>query len=235
VDPLEPAGDLVPTGGIGTPLQVLTRSETELTTAATDVLLGMVCLLLALHVGSSPTGAEWKRGIWTSMLALLSLASLLGAVAHGLQMTETLRKAIWKPLYLALGFSIALLFVGATCDGWGADTARHVLPSAIAGGVLFFAVTELFGGPFLVFIAYEGLVALYALAIYAGLWARGDLSGAATIALGIGLSLVAAAVQASRMSMRMIVRFDHNGLFHLLQIVSIAVLAHGVCASLLAR
>jgi hypothetical protein len=79
------------------------------------------------------------------------------------------------------------------------------------------------------------VVGLFGVAFYAGLWARGHLSGAATIALGIGLSLVAAAVQASRMSMRMIVRFDHNGLFHLLQIVSIAVLAHGVCASLLAR
>jgi hypothetical protein len=87
----------------------------------------------------------------------------------------------------------------------------------------------------LLFIAFEGLAALYALAIYIRLGARGDLPGAATIALGIGLSLVAAAFQASRISMHVVVRFDHNGLFHLVQIVSIAVLVDGVRASLLAR
>jgi hypothetical protein len=48
------------------------------------------------------------------------------------------------------------------------------------------------------------------------------------ISLGIGLSIVAAAVQASALSVRLIVPFDHNGLFHLVQLTGIAALANGL-------
>jgi hypothetical protein len=198
------------------------------------VLLGLLCFLLALRLGALHTAAEWKRSVWTGMLSLLALASLLGAVAHGLQLSASMRAAIWKPIYLALGLAIALLLVGAAYDGWGAQAARHVLPWAILSGVAFFGLTQLLGGSFLLFVAYEGLAALVVLAIYVGLWARGELPGASTIAFGIALNLVAAALQASRASMHVVVRFDHNGLFHLAQMVSIAVLVNGVRASLLA-
>jgi hypothetical protein len=60
----------------------------------------------------------------------------------------------------------------------------------------------------------------------------GSIPGAGAIAIGIGLSLVAAAIQASRLSVRVWVRFDHNALFHIVQIVSVMVLASGLRASL---
>jgi hypothetical protein len=212
---------------------VLTRSETELTTAATDLLLALLCFLLSQRLGGLPAVAVWKRGVWTGMLALLSFASLLGAVVHGIELRTTVRKGLWKPLYLSLGLSIALLLVGATYDGWGESAARLVLPWALLSGVLFFAMTELLGGSFLLFIAYEGIVAFVALAVYVRLASSGGLPGAAAIVLGIALSIVATAVQASRASLRILVKFDHNGLFHLLQMVGIAVLVEGVRASLL--
>ena len=212
---------------------MLTRSETELTTAATDALLGLLCLLLAIRLGVVPTSALWKRSVWTAMLALLSLASLLGAVVHGVELRLAMRAAIWKAVYLALGLSIGMLLTAATYDGWGAAAAQQVLPWAVLSGILFFAVTELLGGPFLLFIGYEGLAALVALAIYVGLWVGGELAGASTIVIGIAFSLLAAAIQASRVSLRVGVRFDHNGLFHLTQMVGITILVDGVRTSLL--
>jgi hypothetical protein len=50
-----------------------------------------------------------------------------------------------------------------------------------------------------------------------------ELTTAATDA--IDLNLVAAAVQASDVTIRLIVPFDHNGVFHLVQLVAIAALA----------
>ena len=67
-----------------------------------------------------------------------------------------------------------------------------------------------------------------ALAIYVFLSTTGRLAGSGMISLGIGLSIVAAAVQASALSIRLIVRFDHNGLFHLVQLIAIAALANGL-------
>jgi len=48
------------------------------------------------------------------------------------------------------------------------------------------------------------------------------------VAAGIGLSVIAAAVQASHLRVRLIVPFDHNGLFHLLQIGAIVLLTDGL-------
>jgi hypothetical protein len=52
------------------------------------------------------------------------------------------------------------------------------------------------------------------------------------MAAGVALSLAAAAVQVSPLSLRLGVRFDHNGLFHLIQIAGVVLLAAGVRQSL---
>src|SRR5581483_11991015 len=122
---------------------MLARSETELTTAATDALLGLLCLLLALRLGAAPTDAIWKRTVWTAMLVLLALAALLGAVVHGLELRLGVRAAIWKAVYLALGLSIGMLLTATTYDRWGPAAAQHLLPRGIVSGVLVFAVSEL--------------------------------------------------------------------------------------------
>jgi hypothetical protein len=211
---------------------VFAQSETELTTAATDALLGVFCLALALQLASTPVQNFWKRNVWIAVLGLMSCGSLLGAITHGLALSEGTRTAIWKPLYLSLGLAVALLVVAAAYDWWGEATARRLLPWALGAGFAFFAATQLLGGAFLLFIVYEAAATLTALAIYGLLAAGGRLPGATAIALGIAISLIAAAVQVSSLSLRLVVRFDHNGLFHLIQMAGIAAIAVGVRASL---
>jgi hypothetical protein len=46
--------------------------------------------------------------------------------------------------------------------------------------------------------------------------------------VGTVLTLAAAAVQVSGASLRVVVPFDHNGLFHIVQILAITVIARGV-------
>jgi hypothetical protein len=211
---------------------VFNQVETELTTAATDALLGAVCVAAALHLAAVPTAATWKRALWVIVFGLLSCGSWLGAVAHGLQWSDAARTALWRPLYLSLGLAVALMFVGAVYDWRGEAAARWLLPWALAVGLLFFALTQKLGGAFVLFVLYEGAATAVALVIYASLAAGGATPGAGAITLGIGLSLVAAAIQASNLSVRIFVRFDHNALFHVVQIAGVVALASGLRASL---
>lgn len=210
----------------------LTYSLPELTTAATDALLALESFLLAVWLWRTPAGDGWRRGLWCWVLGLLAVASLLGAIAHGLLMPAEVREALWKPLYLCLGVLVALFVVGAAADVWGNVFARRLVPGAVAVGAVFFGLTELWDGAFLVFVVYEAVALASALIIYTWLAATGRLHGAAIIAIAIVVNLVAAGVQASSLALWLVVPFDHNGLFHLVQMVGVALLAWGLHRSL---
>jgi hypothetical protein len=214
---------------------VLTRIETELTTAATDAVLGALSIGLAVHLATMSVHAPWKRNVWIATLLCMAVGSWLGAVVHGFTMSESLRDALWKPLYLSLGLAVALVVVAAIGDWSGDETAQRALPWAIVAAVLFFGASQWLGGAFAIFIVYEGAATLAALAIYTTLAVRGDRPGASLLATGLALTVVAAIVQVSNLSARVVVRFDHNGLFHLLQLVAITLMAGGARASLRAQ
>jgi hypothetical protein len=166
------------------------------------------------------------------VLVLMAIASFLGAAAHGYAWSDSARTAIWQPLYLSLGLTIALFVVAAAGDWRGVEAARAFLPWMLAIGIAFYAATWLLRGAFILFIAYEAVAMLAALAIYVSLYAHG-VSGAGLIAGGIGISIAAAAIQATSLQLTVGVPFDHNGLFHLVQLAGIVVLSSGVKARLL--
>jgi hypothetical protein len=206
----------------------LNPSATELTTAATDAALGLLCLVLLVQLVRMPGAAPWKKAIWVSVFALLVAGSALGAAAHGLELSASLRTTMWQPLYLSLGLAVALFFVGGVGDWRGPRAGRAVLPWAIAGGVGFFAITQVIDNGFGVFIAYEAAAMIATLLIYLSLWMSRRLAGAGWVTLGIALTLVASAIQLSSLSVHIIWTFDHNGLFHLVQIVAVIVIATGL-------
>jgi hypothetical protein len=203
--------------------------ETELTTAATDAVIAVVALacivLLRRHRGARP----FRVATWVGVFGLLAVASALGAVAHGFDLAESTQTWLWRPLYLSLGLVVALFVVGAVLDFRGADAARRLLWPMLSLGVAFFLLTQFASGAFLVFVIYEGVAMVAALVMYSVLAARRTLPGAATIAAGIVLNLVAAAVQAiDSIQLTIVVTFDHNGVFHLVQIVALVVMLAGL-------
>ncbi len=77
---------------------------------------------------------------------------------------------------------------------------------------------------------------LVALALYGRLALTRRLPGAWLMVGGIVLTIVAAVVQATQLvSFTLIWPFDHNGVFHLIQIVALPVLAVGLRAGLFPR
>lgn len=207
-----------------------TAIPTEQTTALTDLALAVVALLCATALRQSRRHDPWKVRLWTWVLVLLAVAALLGTVAHGLDLTERTRAHVWRPLYLSLGLVVALFALAAVRDWWGEGRSRRLAPLAVWLGIGFFIVTQLGSGTFLIFVAYEAAAMLFALVVYAVLALLRQLPGAGIVAAGILLNLIAAAVQASGAVGVSVagVPFDHNGVFHLVQIVAVLVLTVGL-------
>ena len=97
----------------------------------------------------------------------------------------------------------------------------------------FFTVTQVGSDNFMIFVVYEAVAMLGTLGIYLLLAWQRRLAGAWTVAAGILLNIVAAAIQANgTISVTLIFPLDHNGVFHLVQMVAIVVLVAGVGKSL---
>jgi len=209
----------------------LNPSPTELTTAATDAAMGVLSLLLLLDLRRLRVRSTWQRNVWIEVFGLLVAGSVLGAITHGFELAAAVRAQIWLPLYLSLGLAVALFVVGAVGDLMGEAAGRRLFPWAVAAGVGFFAASQWLGGAFLIFVVYEGAAMLLALAIYLRVAMRGE-AWAWWTASGIALTLGAATVQAASLRMTLVVPFDHNGLFHLLQMAATVLIAAGVRAGL---
>jgi uncharacterized protein DUF6962 len=201
---------------------------TERTTAATDAVLA-IAAVVAILVLRRTTPPSFGRSVWQAALAALALASVLGAAAHGLELPPATRELLWQPLYLALGVTMALFVVGAVRDWRGDAAGRRVLVPMLALAVVFYGITRLTGGSFLAFVVYEAAALLFSLGVYLRLTARPARSGAVPMAAALAVSLAAGVVQASGVGpVRLVWDFDHNGVFHLVQLVGLALLLTGL-------
>ena len=206
---------------------------TELTTAATDALLAVLALVCIRWLAKRRFADPPRVTVWVLVLSLLAVASALGAAAHGLDLSSDTVYLLWQPLFLSLGLVVALFVVAAAYDGLGPHTARRLLIPALVVGACFYLVTLLFPGTFLVFVLYEAVAMLVALGLYVRLAVRTREPWSWLMVLGIGLNIVAAAIQASgSVRLNVGVPLDHNGVFHLVQMVAIVVLLAGVGKSL---
>ncbi len=206
---------------------------TELTTAATDAVLAVLAIACIRWLAVRRSADPDKVTLWVLVLALLAVASILGAVAHGLALSPGLVFLLWQPLFLSLGLVVALFVVAAVYDGFGPRAARRLLIPALVVGAAFYLVTLVFPGTFLVFVLYEAVGMLAALALYSRLAIRTGQSWSWLMVTGVALNILAAGIQATEtVRVNLGVPLDHNGVFHLVQMVAIVVLVAGVGQSL---
>ena len=211
------------------------KDPLEQTTAATDIVLALVAFggivfLLGLLLNS---GELWKISIWSAAIGSIGLAAALGAVAHGLILSRTLHHFSWLVLNLALSLAISLFVVGVVYDLWGFEVSLKTLPILVITGLGFYLTTLFYPGIFFLFIAYEGVALVFALAAYIYLTIQQDLPGAYLMAAGVLASIIAAGIQANKsVVVTFIWRFDHNGIYHLVQVVGLLLLFAGLRKSL---
>jgi hypothetical protein len=131
--------------------------QTELTTAVTDLIMAVLSFASVYLIGTrrGQFAIRQKAEIWMGAFSALGLAGLLGFFAHGFMMSEALNNALWQPLYLSLGITVALFAAGVLVDLRVAPVPNGILILFIAVALVFYGVTVVFPGSFLVFIAYE--------------------------------------------------------------------------------
>ena len=200
----------------------------ELTTAATDAAIALLCAVALQRLLVLPVNQRWKRSIWAWVLACLGMASLVGAAVHAIVSPPLLRTALWAMLYASLGLTLAAFLVGVLFDARGESLARSAAPWVAAGGTGFGVLTIVSGGSFAVFVAIESVVMIAGLVVYGALALTRRLPGAGLVAVGIVVTVLAGVVQTSRFSLVLFVPFDHNGLFHLVQLVGTILLVMGI-------
>jgi hypothetical protein len=210
-------------------------TPTERTTAATDGILALLALGCGLYLLWIGQQAPWKANLWASALGLLALSATLGAIAHGFKMSAKTNAFFWQPLNLALGLIIALFVVGVTYDFFGVGVARQALPLMIGVSIVFFVTTRIIPDTFLVFVVYQAGAMLFALGVYGWLAITRQLDGAWLMVVGVLATTIAAGAQASKaISLSLFWKFDHNGVYHLIQMVGVVLLTAGLQATLLA-
>jgi hypothetical protein len=205
---------------------------TEQTTAFTDVILALVSITACIYIYRIGRG-EWKAKLWEWLFFLLTVAAVLGAIVHGTKLSERIESIFWSLINLSLGLMIAVFVIAVINDLKGMIFSRKLLPIILTFGFGFWMTTLYYPDNFLVFTIYEAVAMLFSLCGYVWLAYKDRLDGAVWMSAGILISIVAALVQASKMtSFQLIWEFDHNGTYHLIQIVGILFLLTGLRKSL---
>lgn len=207
----------------------------ERTTAVTDLLLAIVAFggLLLLRRDPVNHSGLWKIDIWSAAIGLIGSAAALGAAAHGLVLPQTSHHRLWLALNLALGLAVSLFVVGVVYDLWGYGISLTSLPVMLTAGLGFNLITLLYPGMFIIFIVYEAVALIFALGAYVFLAIQQDLQGAWLMAAAIFISIAAAGIQTKKSVMvTFIWRFDHNGVYHLVQTVGLILMLIGLRWSL---
>lgn len=206
----------------------ISHIPSDQTTAITDAVLAIISLASAVYLRRISNTNPWKNILWFWVFVLLALSAVLGTVAHGLKMPNTYQSLLWDALYLLLGILVGFFMVAVIFDIWGKVIARKALPTSIVTALVFFATTLVWPNNFSVFILYEASAMLFALGGYLWLARRRD-AGAWWMVFGILVTMIAAYVQTRHgFSFTLIWSFNHNGVYHLLQMIGILFLVAGL-------
>lgn len=184
-------------------------------TVATDALLGVTSLYWGLALVTQAGCVRAKRR-WGAGLALSGAGALTGGAWHALSpLLSPLGSALlWKPTLALSGAAGTLLVLGAALATRSPRRVRTVNGCVLVQLVLF-AVAVTLTDHFAAVIAQAGLsLATVALLFLTARAARGR----NRILAGVAVSIAGAAVQALRLAPH--ASFNHNDLFHVIQIVA---------------
>ncbi len=176
-------------------------------TLATDYLLGGVSAWMAFKVFR--IAPFWALGI-----AALSIAAFLGGTWHGFAQSD----ALWKATVLAAGAASSGMLAGsavATTSG----AARALLLGLAALKLAVYWAWMIGHGEFIWVVADTAVTLAVIAALY--LWRFNG-----WMLAGVAVSLAAGAAQASGFALHR--HFNHNDLYHVIQIAALAFFYRGI-------
>lgn len=168
------------------------------------------------------------RTLWGVGFLFIGFGALLGGVSHGFAayLDHTADAVVWKGTVYTIGLSLVFVIAG-TIDGspLKATTSRS-LRMLNAIGFFLYAAWMIWHDDFL-YVIYYYAPAMLAIAVIHG-WAhvKHRTDGAVSIMSGVVVTLLGAVAQRSEFAFHE--HFNHNDLFHVIQVAGLALFYAGV-------
>ncbi|MCU0250322.1 MAG: hypothetical protein MUE61_08945 [Vicinamibacterales bacterium] len=200
---------------------------TEPMTMMTDYVMGALAFVLAMRiVGDAAAGRQISGRLWAAALVMTAVAAFLGGTYHGFiqWLPGASGRALWKATLLATGIGSACLLAAAVTAATAGALQRALL-AVVVVKLLVYVWTIATKDQFALVIADYG-TALLAVALAAWFIRPSGLTPAAWwITGGVAVAAVAGAIQWARLAPH--VHFNHNDLFHVVQMASLYLLYRG--------
>lgn len=180
-------------------------------TVATDYMLSVASLIFARRLATA------GRRAWAAAFLFTAIGSFAGGSWHGFAplVAAWASVVLWKITVLAVGAASAALLIAATPRLRAVAYAKFAL----------YAAWMLFHDEFIYVIADYGLSMLIVAVVFAAAWFRERAADAPLVLGSIGVSVVAAVVQASGVTIHP--HFNHNDLYHVIQLAALWMLHRG--------
>lgn len=200
---------------------------TEPTTMITDYILGLFAIVLGLRLFKLYGEPQNSIRLWGGALLATAMAAFLGGTSHGfaLHLGDPAKSAIWKATVYSIGLASFFMLSG-TLFATIANPARKLLLGLV---LLKFMV---YGGwmishdefKYVIFDYAPAMLGVVVLQLYA--YSKWKSKSAVWLISGVVISFAAAGVQMSGYTIHQ--HFNHNDLYHVIQMGAIYLLYRGV-------
>jgi hypothetical protein len=202
-------------------------SITEPTTMLTDYALGALCLWLGWKL-YAPAASRRQTAVklWAGAFFATALASFVGGTYHGFTsiLSGSTLEGLWKVTVYFTGFS-SFFLLSAVLVADLPHSVRRWAVALCALKLVVYLVWMVTHDDFL-FVVYDyGSAMILILVFQVRAFYKFQSSAAGWIVGGILLSFVGAAIQQSGFSLHQ--HFNHNDLFHVVQMVAFYLLYRG--------
>lgn len=196
-------------------------------TAATDFVLALCCAIWGTRQLIAGRRARCtSRVFWGIGFLGFAAAALAGGLYHGVRdaLSPTFGAGLWRAVVASMAVASAAMLAGAT-RAFVCTVARPLWFCACAAKLAI--VLVLFGGSddFTAVIVDYGIAQCAMFLLAASAWRRERNASASWILAGVAVSVIAAAIQQSGFAPHR--HFDHNDLYHVVQLAGMYLFDRG--------
>lgn len=141
----------------------------EMTAATTNIGTAVITVLMLVAMSRSQDNSPTRRKLWLWLFACLTAAMLLGALVHGVVMTEVQKRMFWGPLLMALYGCASLLTMASLYEFNGRKSMQRqsIFLIAISLLLVVFSVVndDIFALRMPIFFAFTGVCLIIVLII----------------------------------------------------------------------
>lgn len=200
-------------------------------TTATDYLVTVVGVWLGARLLRSASEFGSSTQLWGAGFLMAGVAAFLGGTSHGFATYLGCNAGFlaWKATVYSIGLSACFALAGAIAGAsLGVATRRRFHELNIAA-FLVYGIWMINHGSFMYVILYY-VPAMIAIAAFSGhACLRTTEPGHRWIIAGVIATMAGAAIQRSRLTLH--VHFNHNDLYHVVQVIALCLFYRGVVLS----